>query len=180
MPVPSPDKGGGFTDRPSKPMLKKKLACNSPSVASETGQIQRRRTFNRKQTMNLTTLKISSLNIDTYKDKEEEILEVMRERNVDIMGMAETRMGGRESGKDLGDGYVLMFSGEEGGGSRHGVAMIVGPRLSPYIPEVQLISERLMVCTLKLGGKKHRIFQVHAPQKGCALENKDTFMEILE
>ena len=72
----------------------------------------------------------------------------MNERKIDFIGMAETRHWGKDEGRDLGGGYTLMYCGSEERGRRHGVAVIVGPRLTQYIQEVKLINERLMKCTI--------------------------------
>lgn len=96
------------------------------------------------------------------------------------MGLAETRHCGRESGKDLGGGFVLMYSGSENRGNQHGVAMILGPRISQYIQEVQLINERLMKCTLRIKNRLYHIFQIYAPQSGKTREEKEAFMDLLD
>ena len=96
------------------------------------------------------------------------------------MGMAETRHRGKEEGKDLGDGYVLLYSGVGEGVRRHGVAMILGPKLSPYIQNVRLVNERLMSCTFRIRSQNFNVYQVYAPQQGHTQEEKDDFMEILE
>ncbi len=95
---------------------------------------------------------------------------MMQRRKVDIFGIAETRHFGKERGKDLGGGFVLMYSGV-GTGRKHGVAIIVGLTLSPYIQEVKLINERLMYCILNIRGKKY-FYQVCAPQQGHADDEK--------
>lgn len=61
-------------------------------------------------------------------DEEKEILNVMKKRKMDIMGLAEMRIVGRESCRDLCGGYVLMHSGAFGGGCRSLVVTIVGPK----------------------------------------------------
>jgi hypothetical protein len=39
--------------------------------------------------MNEIKLRVATLNIATYKNKQEEIIEMMKDRNIDIFGMAE-------------------------------------------------------------------------------------------
>lgn len=122
----------------------------------------------------------ATINVGTYGEKEEEIIDIMKERKIDLLGMAEMRMRGSEDGRELGDGFVLMYSGVREGIRKHGVGIIVGPRLSPCIQRVKSINERLMMCILKIGRIKYRIFQVYAPQQGHSEEEKDRFMELME
>ncbi len=105
---------------------------------------------------------------------------MMMERGIDILGMAETRHWGRDRGRDIGGDYTLMYCGTEARGRRHGVAIIVGPRLTHYIQEVKLMSERLLRCTLNINKRKYHIYQVYAPQQGCSEEEKNQFMNEME
>ena len=52
---------------------------------------------------------------------------MMKERKLDVLGMAETKHRGESAGQDLADGYVLIYCGMDAGIRKHGVAMIVGP-----------------------------------------------------
>src|SRR5678815_4936614 len=104
----------------------------------------------------------------------------MKERRIDLLGMAEMRMRGSEEGKELGEGFILIYSGVRERIGKHGVGMIVGPRLSPYIQRVKNINERIMMCVLKIGQRKYRIFQVYAPQQGHSEEEKLSLIHISE
>ena len=73
-----------------------------------------------------------------------------------------------------------MYRGTKERGRRHGVAIIVGPRLSQYIQEVKLINEQLMRCTIRVEGRRYNIYQVYAPQQGCAEEEKEQFLDTME
>lgn len=121
-----------------------------------------------------------TLNVGTYTDKEDEILDLMKRRKIDVLGMAETRQRGSCVGKDLGDGFVLMHSGMDDGVRRHGVALIFGPKLSPFIQQVQPVNERLISCTIRIEKQNFNILQVYAPQQGHTQNEKDEFMEMLE
>ncbi len=76
--------------------------------ASEPGRTTRRRTRKRQRTLDRKTnkIKLATINIATYRDKEEEIVEMMRERRIDILGMAHTRHWGRDGGRDIGGGTL--------------------------------------------------------------------------
>ncbi|XP_033096610.1 craniofacial development protein 2-like, partial [Anneissia japonica] len=162
------------------------IACKSHELASRDGRTKRRRPQKRKWKRNKDngnkdiTFRCGTINIATYKNKENEILDLMERRKIDIIGIAETRHRGKEKSIDLGGGFVLMYSGTDVGRRNYGVAMIVGPRLSPHIQEVSLISERLMKCILNIQNKKYHIYQVYAPQQGHTTEEKESFYRLLE
>ena len=87
-------------------------------------------------------LRCATINLATYTNKEEEILDLMEEKKIDLLGLAETKHRGEETGRELRAGYILIYKGIDEGRRKHGVAMIAGPRISPLIQEVKLISER--------------------------------------
>lgn len=125
-------------------------------------------------------IKLATINVGTYKGKEEEIVGMMMERRVDVVGMSEMRVEGEENGRDLGGGYVLAYRGIDAGIRKHGVGFIFGPKIAPFIQEVRGISERLIVGTFKIKKKKYRLYQVYAPQQGHPEEEKEGFMDLLE
>ncbi len=104
----------------------------------------------------------------------------MNKMRIDLHRMLETRHQGSNGGRELGGGDTLMYKGVKVKGRRHGVAMVVGPKLIPYIQEVKLVTERLMSCTVNINGKKYHIYQIYAPQQGCTEEEKEQFMDVLE
>lgn len=103
---------------------------------------------------------------------------LMERRRIDLLGMREMRMRGTEVARDLGGGYVLMYRGVEEGFRKHGVGFVVGPKLNQYILKVEVISERLMVCSFNIMRKNCHVFQIYAPQQGHTDEEKE-FMEII-
>ena len=125
-------------------------------------------------------LLLSAPLVGTYKDKEEELLNLMKERRLDILGMSETRLKNKESGLDLGDNYTLIYSGIEQGTTKYGVAILVGPRLSRSIKAVKLVNERIMKISLQLKRGRMHIFQVYAPEQGLTNQIKEQFYEELE
>ena len=82
----------------------------------------------------------------------------MKERKLDILGLSETRLKNKENGLDLGDDYILTYSGVEHGMAKYGVAILVGPRLSKSIKMVKLVNERIMRLTLQLKRSRMHIF----------------------
>lgn len=94
--------------------------------------------------------RFGTLNGGTYTGKEDEIIDMMNDRRIDILGMAEMRMSGDELGKDLGGGFTLAYGGGQQGRRKHGVGLIFGPRLSPFIMEITPVNERIISASLKV------------------------------
>ena len=69
-----------------------------------------------------TTLRIGIMNVATLKEKEEELIEVMKIRKISIIAVCETRM--RSNGdRIIHEGYRLVYCGGEQ--ARHGVAFLL-------------------------------------------------------
>lgn len=119
-----------------------------------------------------------TINIGTLKDKAEEIIHTMTDRNLQILGLAETRYKGSGQ-KRLHDDYELYYSGEQNS-TRHGVAMIVGPELTRHVEKVHYVNNRIIALTLNLDGYRISFIQSYAPQQGRPQEEKDTFYDQLQ
>ena len=67
-------------------------------------------------------LKIGTINVATLRQKEEELVEMMKMRDLSILAVEETRMRGKGD-KIIHENYRLIYSGAED--NRHGVAIMV-------------------------------------------------------
>ena len=105
---------------------------------------------------------MATINVATARDKEEKLVEVMRVRKLDMLALAETRLNGCGD-EVIHDDYRMIFSGREDG--RHGVALILGPKLANFVAGIQQMSERIIGIDLKLE-QNISIAQVYAPQRG--------------
>ena len=147
-------------------------AANWSFIACETqGSVVRcnNRRWNwkrlRKNGLDNSTFRSGTINVGNYNNKLDEIEDMMKERKLDVLGMAETKHRGESARQDLADGYILIYCGVDAGIRKHGVAMIVGSRLAPYIQKVQLVSESLMRYTIRVKNKNSNIYQIYAPHK---------------
>ena len=134
------------------------------------GQLTSTRTSKRKH------LKIATVNVATLTGKEEEVVEVMRERKIDILGLCETRFRGKTDKKIYND-YRLLCSGSDNG--RHGVGFIVNPDIAKFIDTKEQIDERISISIkLKEGGLS--LVQIYAPQQGRTAVEKEEFYRKLQ
>ena len=123
------------------------------------------------------SLKIATMNASTLNGKEEEIVERMKSRGLDILGLCETRY--RGSGRRILQGnYLLIYSGGEE--ARHGVALILKENLASRVKLESAVSERLMSVTLQLNEGSLKIIQVYAPQQGRPNAEKEQFYNSLQ
>ena len=124
----------------------------------------------------LKTLRIGIVNVATQREKEEELIEVMKIRKLSIMAVYETRM--RSNGdRVLHEGYRLIYSGGEQ--ARHGVAFLLEPSIAQFVEKVIPINERLIGVDLKLMDGVSMI-QVYAPQQGRPTAEKHEFYQQLQ
>ena len=120
-------------------------------------------------------LRIGILNVQTLTGKVEEISDLMERRNLDILGLGETRWKG-QGRKELRKGFWLYWNGNEVG-KRNGVGVVVRDGLKE---EVEGINDRLMRLKVHVKGRKMEILQVYAPQVGCTAQEKEEFEEELQ
>ena len=121
----------------------------------------------------LKTLRIGIMNVATLREKEEELIEVMKIRKLSITAVCETRM--RSNGdRVIHEGYRLIYSGGEQ--ARHGVAFLLEASIAQFVEKVIPINERLIGVDLKLMDGVSMI-QVYAPQQGRPAAEKNEFYQ---
>ena len=121
-------------------------------------------------------LRIGTINISTLRDKEEEIIMLMKKRRMDLLGLCETRLSG-EGTKLLHEDYQLFYSG--GREAKYGVGFIASKEMAERIGHVRGAGERIMSLSLNIGVRKISLIQVYAPQQGRPQQEKDEFYEQL-
>lgn len=96
-----------------------------------------------------------------------EIAHIMKRRNIDIMGVQETKWKGAKS-RQLTDGYKLLYNGTST--KLNGVGIIPAPHLTNKIIIVNRVNDRLMLVKLaieKVGA--WNFISAFAPQTGCTV-----------
>ena len=135
------------------------------------GRIQQLTTRHSKKTKDF---RISTLNIGTLRDKEEEIVELMRERKLLVMGLCETQT--KESDdRIIHAGYRLISRGVDTG--RHGVGIMLAPELETCVERYEQNGERIFSISLKMKDAGITIIQIYASQQGRTSAEKDAFYE---
>ena len=122
----------------------------------------------------LKTLRIGIENVVTLREKEEELIEVIKMRKMSIMALCEARA--RQNGdRIIHGGFSLIYSG--GKQLRHGFAFLLEPSIAQFVEKVILVSERLIGVDLKLI-EGVSITQVYASQQGRPTAEKDEYHQL--
>ena len=136
----------------------------------------RRRDFDqRNRTRN--SFRVAILNVATLREKEEEMVLVMKVRKLEIFGFCETRTKGKLD-KVIHENYRLICSGNDTGSG--GVGIMITPELSDRVENINFKSERILSVTIKLEQKRVRFIQVYVPQQGRTTAEKEAFYEELQ
>ncbi|KAK4315395.1 hypothetical protein Pmani_013312 [Petrolisthes manimaculis] len=101
----------------------------------------------------------------------------MRERNLRMMGICETRMRKNED-TIIHGGYRPINSGIDTG--RHGVGFVLAPELERCVEVVKQVNDRIVGVSLKMKEVGVTVIQIYAPQQGRATAEKDGFYEKLQ
>lgn len=133
-------------------------------------------TGNVHRTQNVKNFRFGIINVATLREKEEEIVEMMKMKRLSILAVSETRL--RDKGdKIIHEDYRLIYSGNEQ--AKHGVGFFLEPNIAPLVEKVIAINERLIGIDLKLKFGISMI-QVYAPQQGRPTAEKEQFYQQLQ
>lgn len=123
------------------------------------------------------SFRVATINVGTLREKEHELMGVMKERKLEVLGLCETRTKGRVE-KVIHDNFKVICSGNERGSS--GVGMIITPDLVDRIENINFKNERILSVTIKFEERKIKFMQVYVPQQGRTTAEKEVFYEELK
>ena len=116
-----------------------------------------------------------SVNVDTMRGREGEVVEMAASRHIDFCCLQETGWKG-EGARKLG-GYKFFWMGREEG--YHGVGVLVAEEWIEQVSDVKRWSERIMVMRVVVGRSVVNLVSVYAPQSGRGKEEKEEFFTVL-
>ncbi len=117
-------------------------------------------------------MRLATLNVATVRGKEEELVELMKERKLTILALAETRLKGNGD-RIVHDNYRLIYSGIDDG--RHGVAFLGAPDVVQCVEGFGQHGERVISVDMKLN-QGISMIQVYVPQQGYQTQKRMNFI----
>ena len=106
-----------------------------------------------------------------------ELEDMMERRNVDILGLQETKWEGSKA-RNIGGGYKLFYG--EADGRKNGIGILVRQKLAESVLEVKRMSDSLRAMKLEVKGSILNIVSAYAPQVNNSMEGKNDFWEDLD
>ena len=125
--------------------------------------------------MDKEKLRLATANIGTMTGRSREVVEMFKNRKVEIGCVQEVRYNGQGT-RVYGDEemYKFWWSGSESG--RNGVGIMVREGLVEEVIEIKRMNDQMMKIAMVCGRKILHIFSVYAPQQGRPDEEKRDFM----
>lgn len=124
-------------------------------------------------------LRIATWNIQSWRNKEQEIIAEISERKIDICALSETKKKG--AGSVMRGDYLLIYKGvNKDERALAGVGMLVHKNLVDNIADVRYVSERMLHVEINLGQEKLNLIAVYAPDTGRGKQERDAFYDGLQ
>ena len=120
---------------------------------------------------------MGTLNIETMTERGRELEDMMKQRNVDILCLQETKWKGSKA-RNIGGGCKIFYNGADG--RKNGIGIVLRKELAESVLEVKRMSDRLMAMKLEVNGSILNIVSAYAPQVNYSMEEKNDFWEDLD
>ena len=121
------------------------------------------------------TLRVATVNVGSLNERENEVVETITRRKIDICCLQETNLA--ESGARIITGkdseYKLFWAGNKDG--IKGVGILIAEKWINKVIQVIRPSDRLLILKILVGKKVLTIVSPYAPQQGLNEEAKDLF-----
>jgi hypothetical protein len=153
------------------------LTTTATGTASQQGACGNYATNGNKKRDKEEVIRIGSLNVGTMTGRGRELVDVMIRRRIKAMCVQETKWTGNSS-RQLGEGYKLIYSGENT--RTNGVGVVVCPELADKVVKVERHSGRLLNVQIAYKNGIWNIISAYAPQVGRPQDEKDSFLDELE
>ena len=122
-------------------------------------------------------IRVGTLNIGTMTGRGRELVNMMEQRNVDILCLQETQWKGNKA-RNIGGGCKLFYNGADG--RKNGIGIVVREELAESVLEAKRVSDRLMAMKLEVKESILNIVSAYAPQVNNSMEEKNDFWEDLD
>ena len=127
----------------------------------------------------LCEVRMGSLNVWTMEGKALEVVEMMKSRKMEVLGVQETKWKGDRARK-MAEGYKMLHAG--GDGRSNGVGIIVNVEISKEVVRVERWQGRIIAVWMMLRQQMVCVICicVYGPQMGRTEAEKEAFREEVE
>lgn len=174
--VPSPDKEGGLGRRASSPSPVKYYFAKKPKAHPRNNPdgLKRRRIKQRKR-----IVKIGTWNVRGVTNKLKEVASEIRQLNMDIVCITETKKKGQCSA--MADDYVHIWSAvPKSERAKAVVSVLIKKGYNKHIQDIQFITERHLKIVLRIRNIELVIVAVYAPTNDATDDVNNTFYDTLD
>lgn len=125
------------------------------------------------------TLRIATWNITSLNTKDQEVIEELSDRNIDICGLQETKKKGK--GQQQYSNYILIYSGvPKDQRAAAGVGILISRKYKNNLESCHYISERIIHVKIALDQQKLNVLSIYSPEDGKPKQQTETFYEELQ
>lgn len=130
---------------------------------------------------NSSTINLGTWNVRTLKKVGhwEMLLEETRRFDVDILGLCETHLTGKDTIINKDD-YTVLLSNRKDGISREGVGLLISQPLLQCLESYEAVSPRMITARFKMKDCILNVIQVYAPTSAHSEEESDEFYDALQ
>lgn len=149
-----------------------------PETRSENDWTPLATTFGMKQRTRIGCWNVRTM---TRPEALPQVAKVMRDYNIQILGLSETRWNG--FGEQFADcGTTLLYSGkeDEGASKEYGVGLLLSRSAKNSLLDWKPVSERIIVARFASRVRKVTVIQCYAPTSAASDEAKSKFYDVLE
>lgn len=126
-----------------------------------------------------TNLRIPTWNIESWRNRDQEIILEMEKHQIDICALSETKKKGK--GYIMVEKCMLFYSGtDKSERANVGVGILIGKKIMNCVTDTQYINERIIMLTLSLKNGSLNIISIYAPQTGRPKQERNTFYKDLQ
>lgn len=185
MPVPSPDKEGGFPGEASNlPGGKHIHAHRTKNAASDRTDYNYDDTARPRKirVRKSKPLRIATWNVTSLLNKGQEVVIELKNHRVDVCALSETKKKGK--GNLRMEDYILFYSGRpKNERATSGVGLLIHKKFEGNIKNTEYVNDRLLQTTFAFDSHERKTTQiicVYAPNIGKPQDEKNAFYDDLQ
>lgn len=124
-------------------------------------------------------LRFATWNIKSLNGRDQEVLQELKDHNIDICAVQETKKKGK--GQKQYQDYILIYSGvEKEKRAKEGVGLLIHNKFKSNINNVSYISSRIIAVSINTGNQKLNVISIYAPEDNKPQQEREGFYDQLQ